>query len=206
MIELQQLNKRYGSHVVLDQVDLTIPDGIIYGLVGANGAGKSILLRILSGVMPPDHGTVWIDGVKMHPNSVAKQNIFYLPDNAYYFKQATPFSMGDFYKGLYEEFQMDVYESLLEQFGLNPYDKIYTFSKGMKKQVFLLAALCAGTNYILCDEMFDGLDGENRKLMGKLLKEQVDNLHKTVLLVSHHRDDFADLVSQSGTLAGGRIK
>lgn len=120
------------------------------------------MLRLIAGIYRPDGGEIRIDGKRVS-KAVAKETLFYLPDEQYYEKSATPLTIGDFYKTFYPQFAMDEYRYLLEQFGLEESAVADSFSKGMKKQMFIAAAICAGTKYLLCDEVFGGLDPESEK-------------------------------------------
>lgn len=128
MIEVCDITKKFGDFVSLDHVSLTIPDGTIYGLLGENGAGKSTLLRLIAGVYRADEGEIRIDGEKI-PRVAAKQKVFYMPDSQYYEKNATPLTIGNFYRTFYPEFAMEEYRYLLEQFGLDEGALVDTFSR-----------------------------------------------------------------------------
>ena len=99
-----------------------------------------------------------MDGDAVFDNPEIKQNLFYLSDAPYYFSNATLQTMKEFYQNLYPQFDQDGFEMLIRQFNLNENKRIRTFSKGMKRQAFIILAICSNTKYILCDEVFDGLD------------------------------------------------
>ena len=84
MIEIKGLTKRFGDKEVLSGLDLTVPDGSIFGLVGMNGAGKSTLLRIMAGVYKADAGSVLLDGEDVFGNERAKRKLFFLPDEPFW--------------------------------------------------------------------------------------------------------------------------
>ena len=92
MIRINNLSHKLGGTRVLDNVNLTVPDGTIMGLVGINGAGKSTLLRLLSGVYLPDEGSIDFDGAS--PSSEeTRRDVFFLPDDPYFTHQTTIKSM-----------------------------------------------------------------------------------------------------------------
>lgn len=204
MIEICNITKKYDNFTCLEQVSLTIPDGIIYGLAGGNGAGKSTLLRLIAGIYRPDEGEIRIDGRKV-PDAEAKRGIFYMPDSQYYEKNATPLTIGDFYKTFYNGFEMEEYRYLLEQFGLDEAALVDSFSKGMKKQMFIAAAICANTKYLLCDEVFDGLDSQVRKAVNELLKSAAAGRNMTILIVSHYLEELNKICARRGFLHRGEI-
>lgn len=204
MIELENVSKRFDQFLCFDQVSLFIPDGSIYGLVGENGAGKSTLLRLIAGIYRPDEGEIRIDGKRVS-KAAAKEALFYLPDEQYYERNATPLTIGDFYKTFYPQFAMDEYRYLLEQFGLEEGAVTDSFSKGMKKQMFIAAAICAGTKYLLCDEVFDGLDPRIRKKVNEILTSAAKNRKMTILIVSHYLEELEQICTEKGFLHRGRI-
>ena len=185
-------------------MNLIIPDVSIYGLVGENGAGKSTLLRLISGVYRPDEGEIKIDG-KETSRVAAKKEIFYMPDRQHYERNDTPLSIGRFYRNFYPEFAMEEYRYLLENFGLDENALVDSFSKGMKKQMFIAAAICANTKYLLCDEVFDGLDPQIRKTVNKLLKSAANGRKMTILIVSHYMEELDKICTEKGFLHRGRI-
>lgn len=204
MIEICGITKRFGSFTCLDHVTLTIPDGIIYGLVGENGAGKSTLLRLISGVYRADEGEIKIDGKKAAKVAV-KKDVFYMPDRQHYERNDTPLTIGNFYRNFYPEFAMEEYRYLLESFGLDEHALVDSFSKGMKKQMFIAAAICANTKYLLCDEVFDGLDPQIRKTVNALLVNAAKGRNMTVLIVSHYMEELDKICGEKGFLHRGRI-
>lgn len=204
MIEICNVTKRFGKFVCLDQVSLTIPDGIVYGLVGENGAGKSTLLRLIAGVYRADAGQIRIDGKKAS-TVAAKKEILYMPDRQYYDRNATPLTIGHFYRNFYAGFSMEDYRGLLEMFGLEENALLDSFSKGMKKQVFLAAAICTNTRYLLCDEVFDGLDPQVRKVVNGLLLSAVEGRKLTLFVVSHYLEELDRICNENGYLHRGRI-
>lgn len=204
MIEICNITKKYENFICLEQVSLTIPDGAVYGLIGENGAGKSTLLRLIAGIYRADQGEIRIDG-KTVPNVEAKQEVFYMPDSQYYEKNATALTIGDFYKTFYSGFEMEEYRYLLEQFKLDESALVDSFSKGMKKQMFIAAAICANTKYLLCDEVFDGLDPQVRKTVNNLLKSAAAGRKRTILIVSHYLEELTDICTAKGFLHRGKI-
>lgn len=204
MIEIENVSKRFGNFTCLEQVSLTIPDESIYGLAGENGAGKSTLLRLLAGVYRADEGVIRIDGIRV-PSVAVKKEIFFMPDQQHYDRNATPLTIGNFYRTFYPDFAMEEYRYLLEQFGLNENALADSFSKGMKKQMFIATAICANTKYLFCDEVFDGLDPQIRKTVNELLKSAAAGRKMTILIVSHYLEELDMVCTEKGFLHQGRI-
>lgn len=100
---------------------------------------------------------------------------------------------------------MDEYRYLLEQFGLEESAVADSFSKGMKKQMFIAAAICAGTKYLLCDEVFGGLDPRIRKKVNEILTSAAKNKKMTIFIVSHYLEELEQICTEKGFLHKGRI-
>ena len=134
MIEVKNTVKRFGEFAALDGVSLTVPAGSVYGLVGPNGAGKSTLIRCLTGIYQADEGALSIDGQPVWENEALKSRVAAIPDDWYYFPQATIRDMCRFYRGFYPRFSMERYEKLKEVFEIDEKRTLRRLSKGMQKQ------------------------------------------------------------------------
>lgn len=194
MIELKDLTHGFGKKIVLDHIDLIVPDHTIMGLVGINGAGKSTFLRLLSGVYVPDGGSITFDGADPR-DAQTRQNIFFLPDDPYYTSSMTPATLFDFYKTFYPQIDRGIFEALLSGYAIEQKGKLRNFSKGMRRQTFIAIALAIKPRYLLLDEAFDGLDPLSRKLFKDAIIEYVENSDTTVIIASHslrELEDFCD--------------
>jgi ABC-2 type transport system ATP-binding protein len=148
MIEIKNVTKYYGRKKAVDAVSFEIQDGIVFGLLGTNGAGKSTLLRVMAGILKPEHGDVVIDGESVFENPEAKKNFFYISDNQYFFPNSTPGEMEVYYQSVYPDFDKERFEDYLVKFHLGKGSKINSYSKGMKRQLAILLAICSNTKYI----------------------------------------------------------
>lgn len=205
MIEINGVDKHFGEVKALDHIVASIHEGSIFGMVGTNGAGKSTLLRIMSGVLEPDAGNVLLDGEEVYENPKAKAKICFLSDTAYFFPNATPKSMAEFYSVAYPAFSFERYYELLDKFRLEKKRKIAGFSKGMKKQISILLGICAGTKYLLCDETFDGLDPVVRQTVKSIFAAELVNRSFTPVIASHNLRELEDICDHIGLLHRGGI-
>ena len=89
MIEVRNLRKSFDGFVALDDLNMTVPDGAVYGLVGPNGAGKSTVIRHVTGIFRPDSGTVTVGGAPVYENPAVKTGIAYIPDDVFCFPSAS---------------------------------------------------------------------------------------------------------------------
>lgn len=104
MIELKTLDKTFQMIHASDHITATIPDGMVFGLIGSNGAGKSTLLRMISGILKPDEGEVLIDGESVFENPSVKSQICFLSDTPYFFPNADIQQMRNYYMLCYPSF------------------------------------------------------------------------------------------------------
>lgn len=205
MIEVADITKRFGSYTALDDISLTVEDGVVYGLVGYNGAGKTTLLKIVAGVYKPDAGTVHIDGVPIHDDRISHDSLFIVADEPYFLPQATPETMRSFYRGYYPNWSDEVYERMLALFGLDPVAKVAGFSKGMQRQLGILLGFATGVRTMLLDESFDGLDLGKRNLLKRLLKAYARERGASVVLSSHNLRELEDAADHLGMVKGCRL-
>lgn len=205
MIETKNLTKRFGDIVAVDHVDAAIKDGSVFGLIGTNGAGKSTFLRMLCGILKPDEGQVSIDGKEVFENIQVKSRFFYISDDQYFFNNATPREMMDFYRTVYPRFDKKRFGHLMKSFELNENRKINTFSKGMKKQVSVICGVCAGTDYLFCDETFDGLDPVMRQTVKSIFVGDMEERNLTPIIASHNLRELEDICDHVGLLHKGGI-
>ncbi|MCR5293836.1 MAG: ABC transporter ATP-binding protein [Lachnospiraceae bacterium] len=205
MIEIKGVKKNFGDIEAVRELSADITEGKVYGLVGTNGAGKSTLLRMAAGVLKPEEGKILVDGEEVFENPHAKEKICFIADTGWFFPNATPESMGNFYKIAYPAFDRKRYQRMLEHAGLPGRRKLRTFSKGMKKQVSVLLGVCANTKYLLCDETFDGLDPVMRQAVKKIFAAEMVDRDFTPVIASHNMRELEDICDQVGLLHGGRI-
>ncbi len=205
MIEAVNLTKRFDDILAVDHIHATIREGYVFGLIGTNGAGKSTFLRMAAGVLKPDEGTITIDGMSVFENEEAKRKFFYISDDQYFFSNSTPRDMMAYYKMVYPRFDEERFHGLMKSFDLDEKRKINTFSKGMKKQVSVVCGVCAGTEYLFCDETFDGLDPVMRQAVKSIFAGDMEERHLTPIIASHNLRELEDICDHVGLLHKGGI-
>lgn len=179
---VENAKKRLGDTMALDGTSLSIGDGIL-GILGRNGAGKSTLLRALSGVYGLDEGTIALDGERIYLQQPA-QGAYFLPDDPYYPSGVDLRGLGEFLS-CFHDFDKEAfahYVSLLEL----PNKKLKDYSKGMRRQAFLAAALSVRSRFLLLDEAFDGLDPLTLRLIGQELSARFNEKQPGILVISSH--------------------
>lgn len=205
MIEIRHVTKYFDSITALNDVTFTIPKGRIFGLLGTNGAGKSTLLRAMAGILACDAGEILIDNETCYDNPQGKERFFYLPDDPYYFPNASMEVMVEFYRRQYPGMEPESVSYMAERLELDIRRPLRTFSKGMKRQAFLILALCANTEYLLCDEVFDGLDPVVTEVMKDLFRREMKERSRTVVVAAHKLKDLEEFCQDIAILHKGGI-
>jgi len=205
MIEVKNVVKTFDGFRALDGLTMTVPTGAIYGLVGPNGSGKSTILRHITGIFRQDSGEVLIDGAPVYENPEVKARMAYIPDDVFYFLQASVTDMMRWYRGLYPGFDTERFEKLREVFQLDAKMPIRRMSKGMQKQAAFWLALCLKPEILILDEPVDGLDPVMRRQVWSLLMADAAERGITVLVSSHNLRELEDVCDHVGILDHGRV-
>ena len=205
MIEASNVSKSFQDIKAVDAVSVTIKEGSVFGMIGTNGAGKSTFLRMLSGVLKPDEGTITLDEMPGYENPEAKKRFFYISDEQYFFPNTTPAELMRYYSIVYPEFDKERMKKLLSQFELPEKRKVSTFSKGMKKQLSVICGVCAGTKYLFCDETFDGLDPVMRQAVKSIFAQDMEERGMTPVIASHNLRELEDICDHVGLLHRGGV-
>lgn len=204
MLKIENLTKRFGNKTVLQHLNMTIQDGSIFGLVGVNGVGKSTLLRLIAGVYDADEGSVTWNNVDTGKEPYIRSQIAFVSDEQYYPIGATVQTMKKFYQDLYP-FDEAAYQKYLKVFQLEEKMTILNLSKGMKRRVALLFALCWHPKLILLDEAYDGLEPIARLRFKQVLADLVEDEQVTVIISSHNLRELEDICDSYGILADGNV-
>lgn len=205
MIEIEHVMKCFEDVTALNNITFSIPEGKVYGLLGTNGAGKSTLLRAISGILQCDKGQILVDGEVSYDCPEVKAKFFYLPDDPYYFPGANMEQMTEFYYRQYAKMDREGVCYMAEKLELDVKRPLRTFSKGMKRQAFLIMALCANTEYLLCDEVFDGLDPVVTEVMKNLFQKEIEERRLTVVVAAHKLQDLEGFCDEIGILHKGGV-
>lgn len=205
MIKAENLTKRFYDTVAVDHIHAEIHNGSVFGLIGTNGAGKSTFLRMAAGILKPDEGSITVDDETVFENTKVKARCFYIPDEPYFLSNGTAEDMKVFYQGIYPKFDAARFDKLLKNFELESRRKVQTFSKGMKKQLAVLLGICAGTDYLFCDETFDGLDPVMRQTVKSLFANDIEERNLTPVIASHNLRELEDICDHVGLLHKGGI-
>lgn len=205
MIEIRNVTKRYGKFTAIENINFSVKEGTVYGLIGYNGAGKTTLLKTAAGVYRANEGDILFDGESIYDNAKRKAHLFYVPDDLYFQPYASMNKMAAFYNGYYPDFSFDTFKELTGVFGLDPTKPINGFSKGMQRQAELVLGMATNPGYLLLDESFDGLDPQKRVMIKNLVVEYTRERNAHVIISSHNLHDLGDMCDRFGLINGKRL-
>lgn len=210
MIEIKGLTKKYGSFYALNDLNLTLQAGTVFGFVGANGAGKSTTFSILATLLQPTSGDAFVNGksVRTDASEVRKQ-IGYMPDFFGVYDQLKANEYLDFYGasyGISESERAVLIPQLLELVNLSHkrYEYVDLLSRGMKQRLCLARSLIHDPKVLILDEPASGLDPRARIEMRDILK-QLKGMGKTILISSHILPELAEMCDEIGVIDGGKL-
>ncbi len=205
MIKFDNVTKTFDGFTALDHLTLEIPKGSAYGLLGSNGAGKSTMLRLLTGVYKADSGVVSIGGTPVYDNAEVKQRLIFISDETAQYSNMTLNQMKKFYKTFYPKFSDEIFTRLHGFLNLPLNKKTSTFSKGMKRQAAVICAISARPDYLFLDEAFDGLDPTMRIAVKKMMIEAMTDNEMTIVISSHNLKEVEEFCDTVGMLHKGKI-
>lgn len=205
MIEVRNVMKEFDGFRALDNMSMTVQTGSVYGLVGPNGAGKSTIIRHLTGIYRQDAGEIKIDGAPVFENPEVKSRIAYIPDDIFYYANASIREMMDFYRSIYPHFDAERFKKLADVFGLDPKRQMRRLSKGMQKQAAFWIAVSLRPEILILDEPVDGLDPVMRRQIWSIIMADVAENGTTVLVSSHNLRELEDVCDSVGIMNKGKI-
>jgi len=208
-IAVRGLTKRYGSKPAVDGVDLEVPRGSFFGFLGPNGAGKSTTIRMLTGLIPADGGSIEILGFRMPDQDLEiKKRIGLVPDESLLFDRLSGVEYLEFVGRMYGLDRTVAVQracDLLTLFELQNDRKIIgEYSKGMRKRIAMAASLIHHPELFLMDEPFEGVDAMGARLMKDILLDQVKR-GATIFLTSHVLEVVERLCDRVAIIAHGKI-
>ena len=204
-IEVKDLVKSFEGFRALDGLNISVPQGAVYGLVGPNGAGKSTVIRHLAGIYRQDSGEVLIDGQPVYENPAIKSRLAYIPDDIFYYTSATIGDMARFYRSVYPGFDRERFDKLGGMFNLDKKRLMRKLSKGMQKQAAFWLAMSLRPDVVILDEPVDGLDPVMRRQVWIVLLSDVAERGTTVLVSSHNLRELEDVCDHVGIMNHGRM-
>ena len=207
MIEINNLTKKYGDSVVLDDVSVCFEKGKIYGLVGRNGSGKTMLMKCIMGFVIPQEGTITVDGQVIGKDVDVPEDVGAIIENPGFLLDCDAFQNLKYLamiKGIISDKEI---KSVIRQVGLNPEDKkkVRKFSLGMRQRLGLAQALMEKPKILILDEPMNGLDDKGVDDMRNIIREYCND-ERIVIMASHSKEDIALLCDQVFYMSQGRLR
>ena len=202
ILECHALEKRYGSAMALDHIDLALEPGRIIGLLGPNGSGKSTLIKLAMGLLQPTSGELLIDGQTPSPQTNAI--VSYLPDRVTLSPWMKTRQLLDFYCDFYTDFDRQAAERMLTHLGLNLNQSIRQMSKGMKEKVQLVLTMSRKAQLYLLDEPIGGVDPATRDYILSTIISNY-NPEAAVVISTHLIADVEHILDDVAFLSRGHL-
>ncbi len=198
-LQLENITKMYGDFKAVDNLDLTVPTGAIYGFLGPNGSGKTTTIRIILEILKPTSGTVTVLG---KPSALeVRDRIGYLPEEKGLYKKMKAWGIIAYFaslKGIDRKTAKKRAYELLERYGLKDFSESRTeaLSKGMQQKVQVLASIAHDPDLVILDEPFSGLDPVNQLVLEEVIRD-MQQREKTILFSTHvmqHAERICDRI------------
>jgi ABC-2 type transport system ATP-binding protein len=202
-----RLTKYYGGRKVVDGLELRVPPGTVYGLLGRNGAGKSTTLKMLAGLVRPDHGRAELlgeDVARLRPQT--RGRIAYLAEGHPLYTWMTVRQAVDFTTAFYPHADRELVEQILDHFALSPTAKIGRLSRGQRAQVSLALAIAPDPELLILDDPTLGLDTNVRRDFLESMIQIIQRRGRTILFSSHVLGDVERVAERVGVLVDGVLR
>lgn len=207
IITVQGLNKQFKDHHVLKDINAEFKGGKIYGIVGRNGSGKSVLMKCICGFMPPTSGTVKVNGKIVGKEVDFPEEIGFIIETPGFLKNYSGFKNLKYLASIRNKIGPDEIRHYLQLVGLDPDEKKHVgkYSLGMCQRLGIAQALMEEPQILLLDEPMNGLDQEGVQDMRKLFLEQKQK-GRLILLATHVREDVELLCDEVYEMKNGRLE
>lgn len=209
-IETSSLTKRYGTTVAVDELDLTVSEGTIYGFLGPNGAGKTTTMRLFTGLTRPTGGSAAVAGADVSDRDGLRPHIGYLPEEPPLYEQATAYEQLEYVAGLRDlpdNHARERIDTLLNALDLPEEDartRISDYSKGMRQKVAYVQAVLHDPDVVFLDEPTSGLDPRAARTIRELIRELASE-GTTVFLSTHILPVVEEVADTVGILYDGQL-
>mgnify|MGYP002594109503 CR=1 FL=1 len=206
LIEIQDVVKRFGEQTVLDHVSLSVTPGKIYGIIGRNGSGKTVLFKSICGFVLPDAGKILVRGKQVGKDVDIPQGIGIIIEHPGFLRDYSGFQNLKLLARLQKKITDEKIKESIRLVGLDPEDKkkVGKFSLGMRQRLGIAQAIMEGQDILILDEPFNALDYktyEDVKAIIRMLKAE----GKTIFLTSHHFKDIEQLCDQVYSIEDCRL-
>ncbi len=202
MIECRNLEKKYLGKIAVRDISLSIGEGRVCALLGPNGSGKTTWMKMVSGLIAPNAGTITFFGQPIGKET--KKHIAYMSTEPFFYSYMTAKDVGKYYKDFFEDFDMEKYVNLVERLGLRMQDKAKTLSSGLAAKLKLAATLARRASLYLLDEPLNGIDIIAREQIIEAVMEVADK-NATIVMSSHLVDELEKFIDDAVFVKEGSI-
>lgn len=210
MLELVNLEKQFGDFIAVNKINLKITEGQLYGFLGPNGAGKTTTIKMITGLLSPTSGKIFLDGydIQIHSDE-SKMKIGYIPDQPYLYDKLTGREYLYFSGGLFnieKEKLTKAVEGLIHQLKIGDWidKRTEEYSQGMKQRIVISSAFLHNPKLLVIDEPMIGLDPQSAYIVKKLLKEKV-NEGLTIFMSTHSLNVVEEICTHVGIINNGNL-
>ncbi len=206
MIKIEHLTKKFGEAVVLDDISMEFLPGRIYGLVGRNGSGKTMLMKHILGFVHPTSGRIIVDGKEIGKDIDMPQNVGAIIENPGFLPEYSGFQNLKFLAMIRGKIGKEEIREAIKAVGLDPDSKKHVgkYSLGMRQRLGLAQALMENPDILLLDEPLSGLDNDGVEEMHKILMAQKEQ-GRLLVLASHSKEDIAVLCDEVFRFDKGKL-
>ncbi|MEG0521795.1 MAG: ATP-binding cassette domain-containing protein [Clostridia bacterium] len=207
MIKINNVTKKIKSNVILQDITLELKEGKIYGFVGKNGSGKSMLLKTIAGFISPDKGSIVADGKKLYDEKIFLPSTRVMIDKPHFFENLSGKENLELLASIQNTItDADIENVLLKIKLADVKDKKYkTYSLGMKQKLAIAQVIMEDVKNLILDEPFNSLDMESVDLVRKILLEERSK-DKIIIITSHIKEDIEMLCDEVFYIESGKIK
>ncbi|MEQ6853421.1 ABC transporter ATP-binding protein [Lysinibacillus capsici] len=202
MIEVKNVNKKYGRNQVLKEISFTAEKGEITCLIGINGVGKTTIMKAIMALTPINSGEILMDGEKITKESFEK--ITFIPDTITMLPQMKISEAFAFMADFYKSWNPQRAEELLQFFKLDPNERIANLSKGNTAKVNMLLSLSLDVDYLLMDEPFSGIDIFSREQIAEVFTSHLIE-ERGVIITTHEISDIEHLIDKAVLMDDGAV-
>ena len=202
LLEIKDLNKNFDNKKILKDINLSINEGKIIGLLGKNGAGKTTLIKLINDLLTPTSGKILVKGKEIGVES--KKVISYLPERTYLNKQMKVSEIIDYFKDFYNDFSEKKAKKLLKDLDLDINTKISKMSKGMQEKLQLVLVMSRNADLYILDEPLGGVDPATREY---ILDTILSNFNEkaSVIISTHLISDIERILDEVVFIDKGKI-
>ena len=207
IIKIENLTKKFGDVTALENVNLSIERGKIYGVAGRNGSGKTVLFKLIAGYLKPTGGRVVVSGKEIGKDTDFAENIGIIIENPGFLKGYTGFKNLAYLAGIRNVIGKEEIRESMEKVGLDPdsHKKVGKYSLGMKQRLGIAQAIMENPDILILDEPMNSLDNQGVEEVREILTGLRDE-GKTIILASHNKEDIEILCDEVYEMNRGRLE